>query len=53
MNSLKVFTQSKGQKQLFWYIPNITHEIDEINNKSIYKYFNLTKEEIRMIENKT
>jgi hypothetical protein len=37
-------------KQIFNYIPNIINEIENINNKNIYKYFEITKEEIKMIE---
>lgn len=37
-------------KQIFNYIPNIINEIENINNKNIYEYFEITKEEIKMIE---
>ena len=37
-------------KQIFNYIPNIVNEIDNINNENIYKYFEVTNEEIKMIE---
>ena len=37
-------------KQIFNYIPNIINEIENINDKNIYEYFEITKEEIKMIE---
>jgi hypothetical protein len=37
-------------KQIFNYIPNIVNEIDEINNTTIYNYFDITEEEIKFIE---
>ena len=37
-------------KQIFNYIPNIVGEIDIMNDEEIYKYFEITKEEIKMIE---
>jgi len=36
-------------KQIFNYIPNIVYEIENINNDSIYEYFNLN-EDINFIE---
>jgi hypothetical protein len=39
-------------KQLFWYIPDITNIISNVNNESIYKYFNLSADEIELIEEK-
>lgn len=36
--------------KIFEYIPNIIDEIDDINDETIYKYFEITKEEIKMIE---
>ena len=37
-------------KQIFNYIPNIVNKIDNINNENIYKYFEFTDEEIKIIE---
>lgn len=37
-------------KQIFNYIPNIVGEIEYINDKNIYEYFDITAEEIKMIE---
>ena len=37
-------------KQIFNYIPNIVSEIENINDKNIYKYFKITEKEIKMIE---
>lgn len=37
-------------KQIFNYIPNIVNEIADINNENIYKYFEITNEEIKFIE---
>lgn len=31
-------------------LPNITDEIEVINDENIYKYFQITKEEIKIIE---
>jgi hypothetical protein len=36
-------------KHLFWYIPQPT-EIDTITDGNVYRYFNLTKQEIKEIE---
>ena len=37
--------------KIFEYIPNIVNEIDNMNDDEIYKYFEITKEEIKLIEN--
>ena len=36
--------------KVFQYLPNIVNEIDIINNANIYSYFNLTEDEIRLLE---
>tara|TARA_R100000541_G_scaffold49430_1_gene56590 strand:+ start:4814 stop:6175 length:1362 start_codon:yes stop_codon:yes gene_type:complete len=33
-------------------LPNIINELDEINDKNIYEYFEITDEEIKIIENR-
>ena len=38
-------------KEVLQDLPNIINAIDVIDNDSIYKYFNLTNEEIKLIEN--
>ena len=38
-------------KQIFNYIPNVVSEIENINDKNIYNYFEFTNEEIKLIEN--
>ena len=37
-------------KQIFQYIPDIVNDVEVMNNKNVYKYFNLTKKEIEFIE---
>jgi len=37
-------------KQIFHYLPNIVNEIEDINDETIYKYFDITEEEIKIIE---
>ena len=37
-------------KQIFNYIPNVVYEIEIINDKNIYEYFEITEEEIKIIE---
>ena len=37
-------------KEVFKYIPNLINEFKIINNKKLYKYFELTKEQIEYIE---
>jgi hypothetical protein len=37
-------------KQIFKYIPNILNYIDVITDENVYKYFNLTHEEIELIK---
>jgi len=37
-------------KQIFNYIPNVVSEIEIINDKNIYEYFEITEEEIKIIE---
>ena len=37
-------------KQIFNYIPSIINEIENINDKNIYEYFEITEKEIKMIE---
>ena len=36
--------------KIFEYIPNIINEIDNINDETIYRYFNLSDKEIKIIE---
>ena len=38
-------------KEVLQDLPNIINELDEINDKNIYKYFKITEEEIKIIEN--
>ena len=38
-------------KQLFWYIANITDNLEIMTNKYIYKYFKINEDEIKIIEN--
>jgi hypothetical protein len=37
-------------KEVLQDLPNIVNNIDNINDENIYKYFNLTKKEIKFIE---
>ena len=37
--------------KIFEYLPNIIYDLNDINDKNIYKYFNFTNEEITIIEN--
>ena len=37
-------------KEVLQDLPNIINAIDNVNDDNIYKYFNLTKEEIKLIE---
>jgi hypothetical protein len=37
-------------KEVLKDLPNIISKIDDINDKNIYKYFNITKKEIKIIE---
>ena len=39
--------------KIFKYLPNLSIVIDECNNKNIYKYLDLTEEDIMTIENKS
>jgi len=36
--------------KIFKYIPNIIYELDDINDENIYKYFEISEEEIKIIE---
>lgn len=38
-------------KEVLQDLPNIINELDEINDKNIYKYFKITEAEIKIIEN--
>jgi hypothetical protein len=37
-------------KEVLQDLPNIINQIENINDNNIYKYFNITEEEIKLIE---
>ena len=37
-------------KEVLQDLPNIINELDEINDESIYKYFKITEDDIKLIE---
>lgn len=36
--------------KIFSYLPDLTYELKDVTDKEIYKYFDLTKDEINLIE---